>query len=342
MNFKPVLTRLIPISLSAALSLTATGAFAEDGTSGSLPEGAHQCEVVVANWTPGAAAPEVSPEASPAATLDATPLASPVASPMASPAASPVLEEETSPVAEEDEALIEDLEAATHAILDCMSDNNLEVLLNITGEHFRGSWLGLGTNVTDEDFSVFLPMMPNLPYALVDISNASADGDTASATVRFTTGRQLITSEWTYQLADVNGQNAWVVQQEVILPTKAPEGAAHIQVVINDGSFEFNTTSVESGDIVLDVTNVGSAPHEMLIVRAPAGTDAGDFAAAPTGIPSGSTYVGQVTVPAGTQGSIVLTDVRSGSYTVVDLLPDASGMPNVSNGMIIEFTVEDE
>src|SRR5690606_17370226 len=114
------------------------------------------------------------------------------------------------------------------------------------------------------------------------------------ATVRFTVGRQLITSEWTYQMVSIDGQNVWQVQRETILPTQVPENAAEMQIVINDGSFAINTTTVESGDIVIDLMNAGQMPHEVLIVRVPAGTDAGDFAAAPNGIPSGGTFVGQV------------------------------------------------
>lgn len=315
MEFKPAFPKIIAIALTTLLSLSVLGTSAEDGTSGSLPESFHECEIVTANWT----APS------------ATPVASPVASPIASPVATPVVE--TDP-------LTEDLEAATHAILDCMSDNNLEMLLQITSESFRGSWLGFGGDISDEQLSSLLPMMPNLPYALVEINHASASEDTATAIVKFTTGRQLFTSEWTYQLVDIDGQNAWQVQQETFLPTEAPARASVLQLTVDDGSFSFDALKTQPGDIVINVENVGALPHEVLIIRAPDGTDAADFAAAPSGIPAGATFIGQVTVPSGTEGSIVLTDVREGTYTVVDLLPDASGIPNVSNGMIVEFTVE--
>lgn len=311
MELKPAFPKIITIVLTTLLSLSALGTSAEDGTSGSLPESFHECEIVTANWT--------------------APSATPVASPIASPVATPVIA--TDP-------LTEDLEAATHSILDCMSDNNLEMLLQITSKSFRGSWLGFGGDISDEELSSLLPMMPNLPYALVEISDASASGDSATAIVKFTTGRQLSTSEWTYQLVDIDGQNAWQVQQKTFLPTEAPARASVLQLTVDDGSFSFDALKTQPGDIVINVGNVGELPHEVLIIRAPDGTDAADFAAAPNGIPSGATFIGQVTVPSATEGSIVLTDVREGTYTVVDLLPDASGMPNVSNGMIVEITVE--
>lgn len=340
MRFKPATSRLTAIAITAMLAITSVASATEDGTGGSLPESLHQCEIVAAQWTASEESPEASPVASPIASPVASPIASPVASPIASPVASPVVSTiSATPVAEED-ALTDDLVAASHSILDCMSDNNLEILLQVTGTEFRGSWLGFGSSISDDDFSVLLPMMPNLPYALVNVENALAEGNTATATVTYTAGRQLITREWTYELMSEDGQDYWQAKSETVVPTEIPTDAATIQIVINDGSFELNTTTVSSGNIVFDVTNVGEAPHEVLLVRAPAGTNAGDFAAAPNGLPAGSTFVGQVTVPAGTQGKIVLLDVRPGTYMIVDLLPGESGLPNVSDGMFVEFSVD--
>lgn len=315
MQFKPAFPSLIALSLTIILSLSALSTAAEDGTSGSLPPSLHQCEVVEAQW--------------------ASPSATPVASPMASPAASPM----ATPVADAD-ALTNDLMIATHSILDCMSDNNAEVLIQITGEPFRASWLGLGTSISDANFEALLPMMPKLPYELIAIDDVSADGDSATAIVKFTTGRQVMTSEWNYTLVEIDGKNVWQVQQENYLPTEIPADAMTMQLTIDDGSYSFAEDTVESGEIVIRIQNVGANPHEVLIVRAPDGSTAADFAAAPSGIPDGGTFIGQITVPAGSEGNIVLTDVRAGTYTIVDLLPDSTGIPNVSNGMYIEFTVD--
>lgn len=316
MQLSSAFPRFIAVSLATVLSLSALSATAEDGTSGVLPPSMHECEVVEAMWS----APS------------ATPAASPMASPVASPAATPVVEEV--------DPLTTDLTAATHAILDCMSDNNAEILTQVTGERFRASWLGLGTTISDADFAALLPLMPNLPYELVAIDDATADGDTATAIVKFTTGRQLMTSEWSFQLIDIDGTTTWQVQQETFLPTEVPADASTMQLTVDDGSYSFAESTIAAGDIVININNVGENPHEVLIVRAPAGSTAADFAAAPSGIPSGGTFIGQVTIPAGSEGNIVLTDVRAGAYTVVDLLPDSTGMPNVSNGMITEFTVD--
>lgn len=312
MEFNSKSLRILTITLTAMLAFAALGTVAEDGTSGTLPESLHSCELVTATYSP---------------ISEASPVASPVATPVDDSLSA-------------NDPLTEDLTAATHAILDCMSDRNLDVLLQLTGSEFRASWIGLGTDISDEDFEILLPMMASLPYALVEIEDVQAEGENATATVRYTIGRQVVTSEWSYSLTGVDGQNVWQVQSDHKIPTEIPDGAAELQIVINDGSFAINTDSVESGDIVINVMNVGEHPHEVLIVRAPAGTEASDFAASTTGIPTGGTFVGQLTLPPGTQGDLVLTDVRAGTYTIVDLLPGESGIPNVSDGMITELIVE--
>jgi hypothetical protein len=252
---------------------------------------------------------------------------------VASPVASPVVAEPA------EDSLTNDLTTATDAILECMSENNVEVLTQVTGPEFRGSWLGFGTDISDADFAALLPMLPILPHQLVSVEDASASGSTAIATVNYSVGRQLHRSQWTFELVTVDGMSAWQVQSEAMQAADAPAGAGSMELTIADGSFTFAAPTVQASDIVINVSNTGQQPHEVLILKLPAGVGAAEVAAAPTGIPEGGTFIAQATVPAGTQGTIVLTDVRPGTYTVVDLLPDANGMPNVSNGMITTFEV---
>jgi hypothetical protein len=238
-----------------------------------------------------------------------------------------------------DDPLTDDLTTATDAILVCMSENNVEVLTQVTSPGFRGSWLGFGTDISNADFAALLPMLPKLPHQLVSVEDAMVTGNTATATVNYTVGRQLHRSQWAFQLITVDGTSAWQVQSEEMQAAEAPDGAASMDLTIADGSFTFAAPTVQGSDIVINVSNTGQQPHEVLILKLPAGTGASEIAAAPTGIPEGGTFIAQATVPAGTQGTIVLTDVRPGTYTVVDLLPDANGMPNVSSGMITTFEV---
>ena len=316
--------RVIAALLAGSLAITALASAAQDGTGGSTPEPTFDCQIVAASWVSAVSSPMASPIASPIASMAATPVASPVAS--------PIVENPVDP-------LEADLSVAASSILDCMSENDVDALTKLTGGNFRGTWLGFGGALSDADFAALLPMLPHLPYNLIAVTNASVEGETATATVTYTVGRQVLTGTWTFDLTDIDGTPTWVVQNEVLQVGTAPAGAVSVDLTITDGVFTFSAPSVQGSTIVINVSNTGSMPHEALILRVPADVTAADIAAAPTGIPEGVTFIAQATVPAGSKGTMILTDLRPGTYTVVDLLPDANGMPNVSSGMITTFEV---
>src|SRR5699024_8624884 len=143
------------------------------------------------------------------------------------------------------------------------------------------------------DLATLLQMMPRLPYALVGLENATADGETATATVTYKIGSQLLSSDWTFTIKDVNGTRVWVVQSETLKTAPAPAGAVNLDVTIAEGAYTFSPTTIQGTDAVLKVTNSADTPHEVLIMRVPEGTDAKAIAKAPNGIPEGGTFVAQ-------------------------------------------------
>lgn len=311
--------------LALSLSLSVVPTFAVDGTSGSTPTPTVSCAIH----------PAGSISTTAATPMVATPIASPV---VATPVASPV---SATPIAEEVEAspLDMDLAAAATSILDCMSENNADVLTGITSADFRGSWLGLGEPINDEDFAALLPLMPQLPYELVSVQGSTSEGDSATGQVIYTAGNQVITATWNFTQVKVDGTKVWRVNAEEIVPTVAPQNAATIKVTVADGSFTFKPATVTGEDVVLEVKNTGKNPHEVLILRVPNGMELGEILAAPTGIPDGATFIAQATVPAGESGTVVLAGLHPGTYTVLDLLPDDTGMPNAAGGMMTTFKV---
>lgn len=306
--------RFAVTGLALALGLCIAPVFGEDGTSGSTPTPVNTCAV--------APAAEVSAAAT---VVQATPAGTPE-----SPLATPVVV---------NDPIKADITVAANSILTCMSENNVETLTKLTTPEFRGSWLGMGIPLNDEDFGAILPMMPRLPYGLVGVDQASADSTSATATVRYTEGKQLISASWEFSRVEIDGSPAWRVTAETYQTVQTPTDAAVITVTVADGSFKFAPASVPGGNIVLNVTNAGKLPHEVLILRLPSDMSVEDVLESTTGIPDGATFVAQSTVPAGTSGNVVLTDVRPGTYTVVDLLPDTNGMPNASSGMVGTFEV---
>lgn len=311
--------RVVGVALAASLVFGAAAAQG-DGTDGSAPEAPESCTLVASTL---ADAPSASPVA--ATPMAATPVsATPVAA---------------TPLADVDPRT-EDLQVGIETIFRCMSKNDAERLLQVTGTEFRAQWVGLGADVSDSDFNALMEIMPRLPYELVSVSDAVWNDDTSvSATVVYTVGRQVHTEQWKLSLAEVDSMQVWKVDSSSPMATTAPEAANTVNLVINDDSFTVAPASVTEGSVVINVENTGNNPHEALILRVPAEVSAADIAASPTGIPEGVTFIGQTTVPAGESGTIVLSDLRPGTYTVVDLLPDSAGMPNLSNGMIITFEV---
>lgn len=336
--------RILAATLALSIGFGATNAGALDGTAGSTPVPVDMCAIHTAApmqpTTPSAT--PVTTEPAVVATPIASPVGSPVASPVSSPAASPVTDATTSATVDASataDPIKDDLTAAASSILTCMSENNVEVLTQITGPDFRGTWLSVGAPLDDAEFASILPMMPHLPYALVEVTRVSTDGPTANITLVYTVGKQLMTADWTLTRAEVGDTQVWRVNAAAPLATLVPTDAPVMDVEITDGSFRFTPDRSAGTELVLQVTNNGQSVHEILILRTPSTMTVGEIVASPTGVPEGTTFIAQATVPAGQSGTIVLSGLRPGTYTVVDLLPDAAGMPNATSGMFTTFKV---
>jgi hypothetical protein len=125
------------------------------------------------------------------------------------------------------------------------------------------------------------------------------------------------------------------------LPTPAPTDAAIIQVDIGDLWFALNETTVDSPDVVLRGRNTVAEDHEMLVLRlAPGYTTADLLRATGPDLPAEVTFIGELPIPGGGDGDLVLVDLEPGAYTIVCLFPDAQGTPHLAQGMEADFTVE--
>lgn len=311
-------------ALAATCLVSGLTAYAIDGTEGATPpaeEVPTACVIVPAH----------------SGAMDATPVASAVASPIvsASPVASPVVA-----TPETGSSLQGDIEATAKSIFSCVSENNADTLVKITSDSWRASLVGVDGDLSATDYAQLVQTMPRVQYELVSVSDVTQSSDTsATAVVTYRSGNQLHTGEWSLTLRDVEGHSVWTLDSEQSQTAEAPAGSASLSIEATDSAFTINPASIEGTSATVSVSNTGSQDHEVLILRVPEGTTAADIAAAPTGIPEGGMLVGQVTIPAGGEGSIVLVHLEAGTYTVVDLLPDANGIPNVSNGLYGTFEV---
>ena len=98
--------------------------------------------------------------------------------------------------------------------------------------------------------------------------------------------------------------------------------------------------TADNRNIKIRAENSDAEDHELLVLKLADGMTAAQllWSAGPS-LPDGVTFLGQVTIPARSSGSIVLVGIDPGAYAIVDMLPSANGVPHLSLGMEATLTV---
>lgn len=338
--------------VTAALGLTlATGmisspALAQDGTGAATPTPPTACQIIPATATYGAAN-----AVTPAATSDATPVATTSASPVTdltgTPPATAGIDTSATPVASATQVttvdpVTQDLQASATAIAGCLSDANYETLALLTGDLYRGQLLGIGSELGVEDFTSLAATLPQVPYQILTVDEATMTSETtATAVVTYELAHQVRKSTWEFSLQDIQGTQAWVLESETAMAADLPASTTTVQVTIQDNAYSLDNTTISGPSIVLTATNNDAVDHELLVIRLDGDATTQTLLQSPgPSLPEGITFIGQVTVPAGSTGTLLLSGVQPGGYAIVDLLPNASGLPHLADGMEVAFTVE--
>lgn len=313
------------LTLTLATGIVAGPASAQDGTGAATPTPPSACEIVPARASFGETA---TPGATPSV---ATPVMTDGATPVSSPAASTATD-----------SLTQDLEATANAVAGCLSDERYETLVQITGDLYRGQMLGLSEPLSAEDFSTLAITLPDVPYQILSVEKASfTDETSATAVVTYQLAHQVRVSTWDFSRQQVEGQDAWVLESESAMAPVIPVNTSTIEVTIRDNAYTLNEEKVNGPSVALKASNADTVDHELLVLRLEGGaTTKTLLQSSGPSLPEGVTFIGQATVPAGSEGTLLLSGLQPGTYTIVDLLPNADAMPNLSGGMEIAFTVE--
>ncbi|MER3436152.1 MAG: hypothetical protein C4346_00100 [Chloroflexota bacterium] len=255
------------------------------------------------------------------------PLATPVASPEASPASA-------------DPATVAQVEAVIRALAACLTAGRPEVVADLVTERFLGQMYGGGDRLSREEYLALSQTLPTIPLTILAVTGTRLDdAKTATAVVESVLGNQLQRGIWTVKRGASAAQ--WRVDHIESLAPVPPADTSQIRVRIEDYSFSLSTRRVPGPDVVLSGENRGKEDHELLVLRLAAGVSTDVLLTEPgPGFPNGVTFIGQVTIPAGQSGELVLVGLRPGSYALVCLLPDADGVPHLALGMKTRFTVE--
>ncbi|MGC4190772.1 MAG: hypothetical protein QM589_06370 [Thermomicrobiales bacterium] len=341
-------------ALQTTLALTIGGSsllgagvavFAQDGSGGAtpMPTPTASCTIPDLSEASQQAKPTTAPSTAtaPAASTrtTGTPVASPVTRMTASPAAT--IPAAATPAAASDETLAAKLTLSANAVADCLTKGDYTTLASITGDTFRGQLIGSDEPVSAEDFADIAPSLAVIPYTISQVDGASANGSTATATVVYLIGNQVRTGEWSFTKEKVDGKDVWALDKETPQAVTKPGSAEAATVTIQNNAYTIDPETIDGGEVFFSIANKDKVDHELFVVKLDKGTDADVLLTTPgPGLPAGVTFVGQVTVPAGSDSELLLTALEPGTYQVVDLLPNDQGLPHLSDGMQTTFTVK--
>lgn len=265
--------------------------------------------------------------------------ASPVASPIASPVAAPIVVDDAAHI-----------EALVRAIGACQDERRARTMTRFVTEGYLSDFYAGGGRISRDQFIELARELPRVPVGIVSVSNVQVDPDgTATAEVVSTIGNQLFRATWSFvfeprETRDATGSEpgvgVWLASGVAPLPVEAPAGAREITVELDDYRYSPDNLRVRGPDIVINATNASEVDHELLVLSLASGVTTRDLLTVPgPTLPPGVTVLGQVTVPAGSDGTLVLVNMPPGEYAVVDLLISANGTPHLALGMEATLTV---
>jgi hypothetical protein len=226
--------------------------------------------------------------------------------------------------------------------LTCFNDRDFSTFAQLTSDSARGTMFGTTDPLPADVFIGLANTLPEDQRSLVAVEDVTRiDDTTVSAQVSYTVASQLRTETWTFTHQRVDGLPTWVLNTIESATAAAPKSAVTIEISIADGAYTLDPATVAGPDVVLNVRNTDpTAIHETLILSLEDGVTTDALLQSTGGtLPEGVTLVGQASFAPGGEGQVVLLGLEPGTYTIVDLLPNAEGLPYLSTGMEATFTV---
>jgi hypothetical protein len=235
-----------------------------------------------------------------------------------------------------------ELERVVRAVGACLSEGDFETMSQMVTERYLGIAYGGGPRMSRATFLALASALPTPPVRFrgLDDMRVLDDGE-VRANVKQIVGNQL-TFERIVFVESRAGSGIWRMDSTEPLRVQPPRDHSEIEVGLLDHQYSPASFSADGPTIDILLTNTGDAAHEFLLLRLAEGVTPGSLLIAPgPGLPEGAEYLAQITVPAGESTNLVLVGMKPGTYTVVDLLPNESGVPHLALGMQATLTVTD-
>ena len=233
------------------------------------------------------------------------------------------------------------IETLIETVAACQSEGDAERLASLVTPGYLGDAFAGGGRLSEE---AYLALAPELPRAFLGIRSVEgvrvASSGNVSAIVTAVRARQLIKAQWKF-VPDGATEGRWLVDAAAPLPVEPPDGADTAEITLEDGRYTPGRLRVEGPSVVVTADNVGKADHELLVLQiVDEDVEVADLLLSTNpGLPDGVRFVAQQTVLAGETVDLVLVSIKPGDYVIVDMLPTADGIPNLSLGMQADLIV---
>jgi hypothetical protein len=237
-------------------------------------------------------------------------------------------------------AVADGLTTLVKTLAACQSAGNWQTYSQLTTEKYLGQVYGGGGSLAREDFLALTDGMPIVPVRFrgFDDLKIVKPGE-ARANVKLIVGSQL-TFEQLFFREETSKPGVWLLDSTRPLTPEPPRNHSDLDLAIAGNAYDPAALSAAGLDVRIRVSNADAVDHEVLILALADTATIGTLLISPgAGLPDGFTYMAQLTVPAQSDGSLVLVGMKQGTYAIVDLLPDANGVPYLGSGMQGTLTV---
>ena len=173
----------------------------------------------------------------------------------------------------------------------------------------------------------------------VDVTKISAiDISRNTATALVDSDEGVIVSREQYSFARVGDR--WLIAGIEELPVDVPAEAAVVEMRLDEYAFEFDSQAASDGDFVFNVTNTGAQPHEVELMRLPAGVTAQQLSDREN-VPAGVETIGLFgpLEPLELRPIVFAQPLEPGNYALVCYLSTPDGVSNAALGMVKDLVV---
>lgn len=232
------------------------------------------------------------------------------------------------------------LERLVRTFARCQSDGDFATMSRLVTEKYLGQVYGGGPRMSRTTFLTLADALPTPPVRFRAFDDmAQVDEGTIRANVKLIVGNQMTFEQFRF-IEEPRRPGTWLIDSATPLHVQPPREHSEIEVTLAGNQFSPPALTAAGPNIQIRITNNDIEDHEFLLLRLVGEATVGSILiSAGPGLPPGVEYLAQVTVPGGTSTSVVLVNMKPGTYPVVDLLPTDTGVPHLALGMQGTLTV---